>query len=73
MRDRILRAHTRGFIAAEDWAKLEKHLPKGDVHAIGIADLPEQAARSFTERDGTRGRIVYIAPDSAAAFGTPDI
>jgi len=62
MRERILRAHTRGFIATDDWTKLEKHLPKADVHAIGIADLPEQAARSFTERDGTRGRIVYIAP-----------
>jgi len=62
MRDRILRAHTRGFIAPDDWTKLEKHLPQGEVHAIGIADLPEQAARSFTERDGTRGRIVYIAP-----------
>jgi hypothetical protein len=29
---------------------------------IGIADLPEQVARAFTEVDGTRGRIVYIVP-----------
>ena len=62
MRDRILRARTRGFVKDDDWIKIEKHLPKGELHPITIADLPEQAARPFTERDGTRGRIVYIAP-----------
>lgn len=64
MQDRIQRARSRGFIKDDDWAKIEKHLPKGELKPIGIADLPEQAARSFTERDGTRGRIVYIAPKS---------
>jgi predicted RND superfamily exporter protein len=62
MRDRIQRAKSRGFISEADWSKIEPHLPKGELRPIGIADLPEQAARSFTERDGTRGRIVYIAP-----------
>jgi uncharacterized protein len=62
MRDRILRAKTRGFIKDDDWTKLEKHLPKGELKPLTIASLPEQAARSFTERDGTRGTIVYIAP-----------
>jgi predicted exporter len=62
MKDRILRARKRGFIKDADWAKIEKHLPQGELRPIEIADLPEQAARSFTERDGTRGRIVYIAP-----------
>jgi predicted RND superfamily exporter protein len=62
MRDRIQRARTRGFIKDEDWTKIEKHLPKGELRPIAMADLPEQAARPFTERDGTRGRIVYIAP-----------
>src|SRR4029077_810523 len=62
MRDRILRARTRGFISDEDWTKLEKDLTKGALKPIGIGDFPEQAARSFTERDGTRGTIVYIAP-----------
>ncbi len=62
MRDRIQRARSRGFVSDADWAKIEPHLPKGELKPIGIADLPEQAARSFTERDGTRGRIVYIAP-----------
>jgi predicted RND superfamily exporter protein len=62
MRDRIERARKRGVINDADWAKIEKHLPKGEIKPITIADLPEQAARPFTEKDGTRGRIVYIAP-----------
>ncbi len=62
MRDRIERARKRGVISDADWAKIEKHLPKGEIKPIGIDDLPEQAARPFTERDGTRGRIVYIVP-----------
>jgi uncharacterized protein len=62
MRDRIERGRKRGFIKDEDWTKIAKHLPKGELRPIEIADLPEQAVRPFTERDGTRGRIVFIAP-----------
>jgi uncharacterized protein len=62
MRDRINRARSHHFITNADWKKIEPHLPQGSVQALGIDDLPEQVARSFTERDGTRGRIVYIAP-----------
>lgn len=64
MKDRIERARKRGFINDADWDKIEKRLPKRALEPITIADLPEQAARPFTERDGTRGRIVYIAPAS---------
>ena len=64
MRDRIQRAHKRGFISEKDWKELEPQIPRGEVKPIGVADLPEQVARPFTERDGTRGRIVYIAPKS---------
>jgi uncharacterized protein len=64
MRDRVLRARKRGFISDQDWAELEPQIPKGKIHPITIASLPEQVARAFTERDGTRGRIVYIAPKS---------
>jgi len=62
MRERIERGRKRGIISDEDWLKIEKHLPKGELRPIEIADLPEQAVRNFTERDGTRGRIVFIAP-----------
>lgn len=64
MRDRIQRARNRGFINDQDWAKIEQHLPKGELREIGMDDLPEQAARPFTERDGSRGRIVYLVPKS---------
>jgi predicted RND superfamily exporter protein len=61
-RDRLERAHRRKLIKEEDWAELEKYLPAGGVKPIGIGDLPEQVARSFVEKDGTRGRLVYIVP-----------
>ena len=62
MKDRIQRARSRGFINDSDWAKIEKQLPKDELEPITIQDLPAQVARPFAERDGTRGRIVYIAP-----------
>jgi uncharacterized protein len=70
MRDRIERARKRGFIKDDDWSKISKHLPTGELRAIELGDLPEQAVRPFTERDGSRGRIVYIAP--ARGFSTWD-
>ena len=62
MRERLEKARARGFVSDEDWQKLQPHMPKGELEAITIASLPEQVARPFTERDGTRGRIVYIVP-----------
>jgi len=64
MRDRVLRARRRGFISDKDWAELSPHIPDGEITPIGIEDLPEQVARPFTERDGARGKIVFIAPKS---------
>lgn len=64
MRRLIRKARSRGFIPDRDWAEIAPSLPEGEIKPIGIADLPEQTARPFTERDGTRGRIVYIVPKS---------
>ncbi|MBK7583064.1 MAG: MMPL family transporter [Myxococcales bacterium] len=64
IRDRVERARKHGVINDADWQKLEPHMPKGQLKAIGIADLPEQVARPFTEKNGTRGNIVYIVPRS---------
>ena len=61
-RDRLERAHRRKLIKEEDWAELERYVPAGGLQPIGIAELPEQVARSFVEKDGTRGRLVYIVP-----------
>jgi predicted RND superfamily exporter protein len=63
VRDRLERARRRGFIPDTDWNEVNEHLPS-DVRPIGIDDLPEQMARAFTEKDGTRGRLVYIVPTS---------
>lgn len=60
----VEKAHRRGFIPEKDWTEIEPNIPRGTVKAISIDDLPEKVARSFTEKDGTRGRIVYIVPKS---------
>ncbi len=61
-RSRIERAHDKGFIDDEQWKKVEELLPAEHLTTIGIDDLPEQVVRSFTEKDGTRGRLVYLTP-----------
>jgi hypothetical protein len=61
IKDRVLRARQRHFIDDPDWARLEPHIPK-TLAPIGIDDLPEELARPFAEKDGSRGKIVYIVP-----------
>jgi len=60
IKQRVLKARRLGVSA--DWAAIEPYLPPDDLKPIGIADLPAAIARPFTERDGTRGRILYISP-----------
>jgi uncharacterized protein len=62
MSERLQKARDRGFVSDADWQKLRPHLPAEELEPISIASLPEQVARPFAERDGTRGRIVYIVP-----------
>ncbi|HEY3234303.1 MAG TPA: MMPL family transporter, partial [Polyangiaceae bacterium] len=50
------------FVGERDWEKLNELLPSKKLEHIGIAQLPEQVALPFTEKDGTRGRLVYIEP-----------
>jgi predicted RND superfamily exporter protein len=57
---RLTRAHERGAIDDAAWAKLRPLLPPPDVVPFGVRDLPEELVQPFTERDGTRGRILYI-------------
>jgi len=61
IKDRVLRARQRHFIEDPDWARLEPHIPK-TLAPIGIDDLPEELARPFAQKDGSRGKIVYIVP-----------
>ncbi|MCU0656434.1 MAG: MMPL family transporter, partial [Polyangiaceae bacterium] len=67
IRDRLERARKRGFLEEASWQKLTSHFPPGPLTPLGINDLPEEAARPFTEKDGTRGRIVYIVPATGSS------
>jgi uncharacterized membrane protein YdfJ with MMPL/SSD domain len=62
IRARIERVRALGKINDEDWQTIEPFLPARDLRPFGIEDLPPRVARPFTERDGTRGRIVYVVP-----------
>jgi predicted RND superfamily exporter protein len=62
IKDKVMRARKRGVIDDETWKKIEAYIPPDDLQPFGLADLPAGMARSFTESDGTRGRIVYISP-----------
>jgi len=66
IRDRVVRAERQGLIAPETWKRWEPYLPPDELEPFGIYDLPEAVARPFAERDGRRGRIVYIEPTHGA-------
>jgi predicted RND superfamily exporter protein len=65
--DRLERSRSRGFITEDDWAKVRDYLAPTNLQPYGLADLPEPLARPFSEKDGTRGRLVVIeaAPGSS--------
>jgi hypothetical protein len=58
----LRRAHARGLVSAGDWERIAPILPPPGLKPYGLADLPEQVARSFSEKDGTRGRVLFIEP-----------
>ena len=62
VRERIEKVHAHGKITKEDWERIQPYLPPPSLNPFGIDDLPEKIVRPFTERDGTRGRIVYVVP-----------
>jgi hypothetical protein len=65
IKTKILKAHRRGFMSDADWKKVQPEIPDALV-PLGIADLPEDLARPFSEKDGTRGRVLYIVPTEHA-------
>lgn len=62
VKEQVLRARARGLVSDSEFAEISRYLPPDDVRPFALADLPASVARPFTERDGTRGRIVYLAP-----------
>jgi predicted RND superfamily exporter protein len=57
-----LRARALHAIDDAQWAGLEPLLPPADLRPYGLADLPEDLARPFTEKSGQRGRLLVIEP-----------
>lgn len=64
LRRRLMHGRDEKIISDADWASVSPYLPPADLQAFGLNDLPPGLAQSFTERDGTRGRILYISPIS---------
>jgi uncharacterized protein len=62
MRKRIDRLRELHKINDTDWEAMQPYLPPKGLVPFSVEDLPERVARPFTERDGTRGRIVYVVP-----------
>ncbi|MBL8602752.1 MAG: MMPL family transporter [Myxococcales bacterium] len=50
------RPHARGALAET----LDAYLPPAQVRPLEDRDLPSSVASLYTERDGTRGRIVFV-------------
>ena len=62
LKERVLKMQRKRAFTAEEWATIEKMIPPDDLRPFGLTDLPDGVARLFTEKDGTRGRVVYITP-----------
>ena len=60
--ERLRRAREKQLVSDDDWKELEPLLPPGDLQPYGLAELPDDLARSFTDKDGTRGTLVLIQP-----------
>jgi hypothetical protein len=65
--DRLERSRSRGYLKDDDWAKVKDYLPPTDLRPYVLADLPEPLARPYSEKDGTRGRLVVIEPSPGSS------
>ncbi|MDB4932871.1 MAG: putative rane protein, partial [Myxococcaceae bacterium] len=47
---------------------LDAYLPPADLRPLGDADLPASVASLYTERDGTRGRLLFVEEKPGASI-----
>lgn len=59
--DRARRARRIGTLSDQDWAELQREVPR-ESRPLRIEDLPKDMAWPFEETDGARGRVVYLVP-----------
>jgi predicted RND superfamily exporter protein len=57
---RRLLLEVRPHLSETQQQQVDENLPPETVTTVGLADLPESVARPFTERDGTRGRLLFV-------------
>ncbi len=50
----------RPYLTEAQQAEVDAHLPPENIASVDLDDLPESVARSFTERDGSRGRLIFV-------------
>jgi predicted RND superfamily exporter protein len=65
--ERLERARARHYLDDADWNKVKDYVPPHDLKPYGLADLPPSIARPFSEKDGTRGRLVVIEPKPSSS------
>jgi len=68
---RQLMLEIRPHVNAEMQALIDAQLPPEPMQALGPDDLPRSIARPYTERDGTRGRLLFVEhhPDESSWDG----
>jgi hypothetical protein len=57
---RQLMLDARPHLDADLQRVIDEQLPPEDLRSLGPNDLPRSVARPYTERDGTRGRLLFI-------------
>jgi uncharacterized protein len=56
-----------GFKLLDDATRvrIEKLRPPGDLRPVGVADLPAELRRRYSEKDGTIGRVLLLYPNAS--------
>jgi hypothetical protein len=67
---RALALEAKAYATEEQGRRIDEQIPPERVTAVTDQDLPQEVARPFTERDGTRGRLLLI--ESAQGRSTYD-
>ena len=63
--ERLERARARHYLTDAECVKTS--IPPHDLKPYGLGDLPETIARPYSEKDGTRGRLVAIEPKPSSS------
>lgn len=68
---RRLMLEIRPHVGSELQTLIDEQLPPRELRALGPDDLPRSIARPYTERDGTRGRLLFLEhhPDESSWDG----